>query len=134
MGFLVARPVTALCEVGSLARRTICASPIVFIMITPIFSLHQDLDIVVDGTAAQAQAFEQRLKSSTRILRPKANQWEVRPLRESRGDKGAILDDHGLMNQHTTLIAHGGVTRPKPASRARHKGLNAKVRPTSSKI
>jgi formylglycine-generating enzyme required for sulfatase activity len=84
---------------------------------TNIFRSTQDLDIVVDGSAAQAEEFEQALKAQfPYFLGSKANAWEVRSIKEPRGDKGALLGDHNFMNQHTDSNSTGMIelTEPKP--------------------
>jgi len=69
---------------------------------TNIYRSSQDLDIVIDGSAEEAHQFEKLLKNRfPYFLGQKATQWEVRSLREPRGDKGAILGDFGFINQHT---------------------------------
>ncbi len=84
---------------------------------TNIYRSTQDLDIVVDGNAQDAQTFEQVLRTQfPYFLGSKAAGWEVRSIKEARGDKGGLLGDFGFMNQHTDSNSTGMVelTDPKP--------------------
>src|SRR5262249_46768242 len=83
---------------------------------TNIYRSTQDLDIVVDGSAQDAAAFEQELKSRfPHFLGSKAAGWEVRSIKEARGDKGGLLGDFGFMNQHTDSNSTGMVELTDPA-------------------
>lgn len=75
---------------------------------TNIFRSTQDIDIVIDGTAEDAQLFEERIAYQfPYFIGNKANQWEVRTLRSrikepgSPGYKEALLDDSDFHNQNT---------------------------------
>ncbi len=82
---------------------------------TNIYRSTQDLDIVVDGSASQAQEFQQVLKTQfPYFVGSKATPWEVRSLREASHDKGAILDDFGFMNQHTDSNSTGMIELTNP--------------------
>ena len=84
---------------------------------TNIYRSTQDLDIVVDGSAQDAQVFEQVLKSRfPYFLGSKAAGWEVRSIKEAHRDKGGLLGDFGFMNQHTDSNSTGMVelTDPPP--------------------
>ncbi len=82
---------------------------------TNIYRSTQDLDIVVDGSASQAQEFQQALKTRfPYFVGSKATPWEVRSLREASYNKGAILDDFGFMNQHTDSNSTGMIELTNP--------------------
>jgi hypothetical protein len=84
---------------------------------TNIFRSTQDLDIVVDGNSQVASEFQNALMHKfPHFLGSKANQWEVRSLKEAHRDKGALLHDFGFMNQHTDSNSTGMVelTDPPP--------------------
>lgn len=82
---------------------------------TNIYRSTQDLDIVVDGSALEALAFEKSLKKQfPYFLGSKATGWEVRSLRDARADKGGLLDDFGFMNQHTDSNSTGMVELTDP--------------------
>ncbi len=77
---------------------------------TNIYRSTQDLDIVVDGSAKQAEELQKALTTQfPYFVGSKATPWEVRSLREASHDKGAILDDFGFMNQHTDSNSTGMV-------------------------
>ncbi len=77
---------------------------------TNIYRSTQDLDIVVDGNAQEARAFEQALKTQfPYFLGSKAAGWEVRSIKEALGDKGGLLGDFGFMHQHTDSNSTGMV-------------------------
>jgi formylglycine-generating enzyme required for sulfatase activity len=82
---------------------------------TNIYRSTQDLDIVVDGSAQDAQAFEQALKTQfPYFLGSKAAGWEVRSIKDAHGDKGGLLGDFGFMNQHTDSNSTGMVELTDP--------------------
>jgi len=82
---------------------------------TNIYRSTQDLDIVVDGSAQDAQVFEHSLKVQfPYFLGSKTAAWEVRSLQEPRTDKGALLDDFGFMNQHTDSNSTGMIELTDP--------------------
>lgn len=82
---------------------------------TNIFRTTQDLDLVVDGSAEAAENLEMALKQRfPYFLGSKAAAWEVRSLRESRMDKGSLLDDYGFMNQHTDSNSTGMIELTDP--------------------
>lgn len=82
---------------------------------TNIYRSTQDLDIVVNGSAQEAQEFEQALKSQfPYFLGSKAAGWEVRSIKDSHGDKGGLLGDFGFMNQHTDSNSTGMVELTQP--------------------
>lgn len=74
-----------------------------------IFRSNQDFDFVIDGTAEQAKELERRLVQEFEYFIGNKSQsvWEVRLLRDSIGDKSAILDDYDMMNQHTDSFSTG---------------------------
>ena len=75
---------------------------------TRIFRSTQDLDVVIDGNAEQAAELEWILKKQyPHFVGDKAAKWEIRPLRESRGDKEAILENPSFQNQHTDSHSTG---------------------------
>ena len=82
---------------------------------TNIYRSTQDLDIVVDGSAKQAEEFERMLKEQfPYFLGSKAAGWEVRSIKEARNDKGGLLGDFGFMNQHTDSNSTGMVELTNP--------------------
>ncbi len=74
---------------------------------TNIYRSTQDLDIVVDGTAAQAAKVEKLLKEKFNHVVGSKTAWEVRLLRESRGDKDALLANEDFLGQHTDSNSTG---------------------------
>lgn len=75
---------------------------------TNIFRSTQDIDIVIDGTAEDAQFFQEKIAYQfPYFLGNKANKWEVRTLRSrigqpgSPGYKEALLDDSDFHDQNT---------------------------------
>ncbi len=75
---------------------------------TNIFRSTQDLDIVVDGSPEIALEFQKTIAQRYEFfLGAKANKWEVRSLRQSKGNPGqpgfkeALLDDQDFNNQNT---------------------------------
>ncbi len=82
---------------------------------TNIYRSTQDLDIVVSGNAREAEQFEQALKQQfPYFLGTKSAGWEVRSIKEARGDKGGLLGDFGFMNQHTDSNSTGMVELTDP--------------------
>lgn len=82
---------------------------------TNIYRSTQDLDLVVNGDAQTAQAFEMILqKKFPYFLGSKAAAWEVRSLTEAREDKGGLLGDFGFMNQHTDSNSTGMIELTDP--------------------
>jgi hypothetical protein len=82
---------------------------------TNIFRSTQDLDVVIDGSAEQAEKLEKALKTKfPHFVGAKNNKWEVRPLREARGEKEAILGNPHFQNQHTDSHSTGMVEITKP--------------------
>ncbi len=82
---------------------------------TNIYRSTQDLDIVIDGTAEQAQALQSALAEKYPHLQGSKTAWEVRLLTQDMGDKLAILNNPDFMNQHTDSNSTGliEITRPK---------------------
>ncbi len=74
---------------------------------TNIYRGNQDLDIVVDGTPEQADNLRNVLQEKFPHFVGSREAWEVRLLRESRGDKRALLDDFDFLNQHTDSNSTG---------------------------
>jgi hypothetical protein len=74
-----------------------------------IYRSTQDLDIVVDGGAAQVQEFQRALQERFPYFlgSKEKDQWEVRSLREKVGDKEALLDNPNFLNQHTDSNSTG---------------------------
>lgn len=80
-----------------------------------IYRSTQDLDIVVNGTAQQAENFQETLKTRfPYFMGNKVTPWEVRSLYETAGDKGGLLDDFGFMNQHTDSNSTGMIELTDP--------------------
>lgn len=73
---------------------------------TNIFRSSQDFDIVIDGTAKQAQALESLIQEKFNYFSGARPTWEVRLLNESRADKDPILGSD-FQNQHTDSHSTG---------------------------
>ncbi len=82
---------------------------------TNIYRSTQDLDIVIDGNAGQAEAFQKVLQEKYPHLQGSKNAWEVRLLTQDMGDKQAILNNPDFLNQHTDSNSTGliEITKPK---------------------
>ncbi len=76
---------------------------------TSIYRSTQDLDIVVDGTPAQAEELQKRLIEMFPHFQGNKEQWEVRLLRQTVGDKLALLGNPDFLNQHTDSNSTGMV-------------------------
>ena len=74
-----------------------------------IYRATQDLDIVIDGTAAQATELRTILQKKYPHLQGSKNEWEVRPLTQDMGDKLAILNNPNFLNQHSDSNSTGMV-------------------------
>ena len=74
-----------------------------------IFRANQDFDFVIDGTAEQAQKLESLLSDKFEYFMGSKSKsvWEVRLLRDSKGDKEALLDNKDFLNQHTDSMSTG---------------------------
>jgi hypothetical protein len=72
-----------------------------------IYRSNQDLDIVVDGTADQIKALQERLQSTFQHVQGDRTAWEVRSLRENFGDKLALLNNRNFLDQHTDSNSTG---------------------------
>lgn len=85
-----------------------------------IFRPSQDIDIVVDGRAADAAAFQAGLQEKYPYFTGNKQQWEVRALRHASGDKEALLDNPDFVNQHTDSNSVGLIelTAPSPGEPA----------------
>ncbi len=79
-----------------------------------IYRSTQDLDIVIDGTHAQAIEFQNRLTRKYSHLQGEKTAWEVRLLTQDIGDKQAILNSPDFMNQHTDSNSTGMIEITKP--------------------
>ncbi|MFL5815692.1 MAG: hypothetical protein ACJ763_19135 [Bdellovibrionia bacterium] len=82
---------------------------------TNIYRSTQDLDIVIDGNAEQAQKLQTALQERYPHLQGGKTAWEVRLLTQDMGDKQAILNNPDFMNQHTDSNSTGliEITKPK---------------------
>ncbi|MFL5815693.1 MAG: hypothetical protein ACJ763_19140 [Bdellovibrionia bacterium] len=82
---------------------------------TNIYRSTQDLDIVIDGNAEQAQRLQSALAEKYPHLQGSKTAWEVRLLTQDMGDKQAILNNPDFMNQHTDSNSTGliEITKPK---------------------
>jgi hypothetical protein len=82
---------------------------------TNIYRSTQDLDIVIDGNAHQAQRLQAALQQKYPHLQGSKSAWEVRLLTQDMGDKLAILDNPDFLNQHTDSNSTGliEVTQPQ---------------------
>jgi hypothetical protein len=81
---------------------------------TSIYHSSQDLDIAVDGTEEQIKTLEAALKKSHSYFEGSKDRWEVRSLRQRRGDKDALLDDFNFQNQHTDSHSTGMIELTEP--------------------
>src|SRR3989344_3555367 len=85
---------------------------------TDIFRSTQDADLVIDGPPEllekAAVKLEEILKEKFGHLQGSKSVWEVRFLKQNRGDKGAILNDYDFLNQHSDSNSTGliEITRP----------------------
>jgi hypothetical protein len=82
---------------------------------TNIYRSTQDLDIVIDGNAEQAQKLQSALQEKYPHLQGSKTAWEVRLLKQDMGDKLAILNNPDFLNQHTDSNSTGliEITKPK---------------------
>ncbi|MFL5812029.1 MAG: hypothetical protein ACJ763_00510 [Bdellovibrionia bacterium] len=82
---------------------------------TNIYRSTQDLDIVIDGDASQAQKLQATLQERYPHLQGSKTAWEVRLLTQDMGDKLAILNNPDFLNQHTDSNSTGliEITKPK---------------------
>jgi hypothetical protein len=82
---------------------------------TNIYRSTQDLDIVIDGDAEQAQKLQNALQEKYPHLQGSKTAWEVRLLTQDMGDKLAILNNPNFLNQHTDSNSTGliEITKPK---------------------
>ncbi|MES2965110.1 MAG: hypothetical protein V4760_14590 [Bdellovibrionota bacterium] len=83
---------------------------------TNIYRSTQDLDIVLDGTAEQATALEQLLMNKYAYMKGGKSRWEVRLLREKRGEKIALLENADFLDQHTDSNSTGLIEITKAAA------------------
>ena len=72
-----------------------------------VYRSTQDLDIVVDGSPADAQKLAQLLLQKFPSFQGSKDQWEVRLLRQDMGDKQALLNNPDFLNQHTDSNSTG---------------------------
>jgi hypothetical protein len=82
---------------------------------TNIYRSTQDLDIVIDGNAEQANKLQQSLQEKYPHLQGGKTAWEVRLLTRDMGDKQAILNNPDFLHQHTDSNSTGmiEITEPK---------------------
>ncbi|MFL5812830.1 MAG: hypothetical protein ACJ763_04585 [Bdellovibrionia bacterium] len=81
---------------------------------TNIYRSTQDLDVVIDGNAQQAEALQNLLAQKYPHLQGSKTAWEVRLLTEDMGDKQAIVNNPDFMNQHTDSNSTGMIELTKP--------------------
>jgi hypothetical protein len=83
---------------------------------TNIYRSTQDLDIVIDGTPAQASKLQSALAEHFPHLKGSKTAWEVRLLREPYQGKMALLNDYDFLHQHSDSASTGliQITLPKP--------------------
>ncbi len=74
---------------------------------TNIYRANQDLDIVLDGPESKAAELERVLAERYPHLQGEKSAWEIRLLREARGEKEAILDNPDFQLQHTDSHSTG---------------------------
>jgi hypothetical protein len=83
---------------------------------TNIYRSTQDLDIVIDGNAEQAQQLQNALAEKYPHLQGSKTAWEVRLLTQDMGDKLAILNNPDFLNQHTDSNSTGLIEITKPSA------------------
>jgi hypothetical protein len=81
---------------------------------TNIYRSTQDLDIVIDGDASQAQKLQAALQQKYPHLQGSKTAWEVRLLTQDMGDKLAILNNPDFLNQHSDSNSTGMIEITKP--------------------
>jgi hypothetical protein len=81
---------------------------------TNMYRSNQDLDIVIDGSPAQAQKLEAVLQQKYPHLQGAKSAWEVRLLKQKMGDKEALLNNADFLNQHTDSNSTGLIEITKP--------------------
>ena len=74
---------------------------------TEIYRSTQDMDLVMDGTAEQAEILQQRLSQKFPYFEGSKETWEVRLLKESSGNKEALLNNPDFLNQHSDSNSTG---------------------------
>ncbi|MEK7356935.1 MAG: hypothetical protein AAB250_10825, partial [Bdellovibrionota bacterium] len=74
---------------------------------TNIYRSTQDLDLVVDGPSDKAQTLARLLSERFPSFQGSKDQWEVRLLRQTSGDKEALLQNPDFLNQHTDSNSTG---------------------------
>lgn len=79
-----------------------------------IYRSTQDVDLVVDGDAEKARDFEDALLSRFHYFAGSKKLWEVRLLRQTRGEKEALLDNPDFLNQHTDSNSTGMIELTDP--------------------
>jgi hypothetical protein len=82
--------------------------------ITNIYRATQDLDVVVDGPAGKISELERLVMARFDYLAGSKAKWEMRSLRETRGDKLALLNNPDFLNQHTDSNSTGMVLVSTP--------------------
>ena len=75
-----------------------------------IFRPTQDIDLVVDGPSEKIDIFEKEVLKKFPDMQGNKSLWEVRPLRENRGEKLALLNNPHFFNQHTDSHSVGLVS------------------------
>jgi hypothetical protein len=81
---------------------------------TSIFRSTQDADLVIDGTPEQAAALETALREKYDHLQGSKSVWEVRLLKQDRGDKQRLLNSPDFHNQHTDSNSTGMIELTEP--------------------
>lgn len=81
---------------------------------TNIFRSTQDLDIVIDGTPENAEAFQNLLETKFPYLQGDKAAWEVRLLRGEHNGKIPLLNNSDFLNQHTDSNSTGLIELTTP--------------------
>ncbi len=81
---------------------------------TNIYRSNQDLDIVVDGSAAQIAELQKRLQEVFPHFQGSKEAWEVRSLREKVNGKIALLNNPDFLNQNTDSNSVGLIAINEP--------------------
>lgn len=74
---------------------------------TNIFRSTQDADLVVDGSNTSIAELQKYIENRYKYFMGSKSQWELRPLKNSMGPKGPLLNDFDFLNQHTDSHSTG---------------------------
>lgn len=80
-----------------------------------IYRLGQDFDLVFDGPIAAAEQLEAELRERYPHFQGEKSAWELRPLRQARGNKLPVLGGSDFHDQHTDSQSVGLVELTRTA-------------------